>query len=177
MQIEHRSLELRSELTGRKLAGYAAVFNTRADIGPYWEQFRPTAFDAALSRQDVDVRAFSDHDPGKLLGRQSAGTLRLSTDSTGLHFELDLPDTTVGRDVRTLVERGDLTGVSIGFVAGQEEWSDYGDRDLRTHIAVAKLIEISPVSIPAYAETSIALRRKPKTNIREQLVRARARTL
>lgn len=175
--IEQRAIEVRSEIKGNRITGYASTFNERADIGPYYEIIAETAFDAVLADPQTDVRAFLDHDSGKLLGRQSSGTLRLSTDSRGLHFEVNLPDTSAGRDARELISRGDLTGVSFGFQAGQESWDTYEGRDLRRHVSIARLIEISPVSIPAYQGTSVALRSKPAESIdgRTQLIRARAR--
>nr|WP_264066695.1 HK97 family phage prohead protease [Mycolicibacterium komossense] len=54
------------------------MFNERADIGPFLEVIARTAFDAVLADPATDVRAFLDHDSGKLLGRQSSSTLRLS---------------------------------------------------------------------------------------------------
>ncbi|KEF95175.1 HK97 family phage prohead protease [Mycobacterium sp. TKK-01-0059] len=176
-ELERRCIEVRSEVKGNRITGYAAVFNERADIGPYFEVLAPTAFDAVLANPATDVRAFLDHDSGKLLGRQSSGTLRLSTDTRGLHFEVDLPDTSAGRDARELINRGDMTGVSFGFKPDQETWDTYEGRDLRTHLSIARLVEISPVSLPAYSGTSVALRAKPADVItgRTQIIRARAR--
>src|SRR5688572_16918348 len=62
-----------------------------------------------------DARALFNHDPNMLLGRAGAGTLRLSTDARGLRYEIDIPDTTVGRDVATSIARGDLAGSSFAF--------------------------------------------------------------
>ena len=59
------------------------------------------------------MRALFNHERGALLGRTCSGTLRLSEDGTGLRYEIDLPDTTVGRDVAALLERGDLTGFLV----------------------------------------------------------------
>lgn len=180
MQPKHFAVELRSEITGNKLSGYGAVFNQYADMGSYLEQLQPTAFDAVLADPNSDVRSFWNHDSTMLLGRQASGTLRLSTDTHGLHFELDLPNTSYANDVRELAARGDLTGMSFGFQPGEEQWSTVGNRELRTHISVARLIEVSPVSLPAYPGTSVQLR--SLTDIpavsetrRSQLVRARAR--
>ena len=177
-------VETRSEVTGNRLVGYASVFNQYADFGSFLETLAPTAFDAALADPATDVRSYFQHDSAKLLGRQKAGTLRLSTDSTGLHFELDIPETTDGRDLRELVSRGDLTGMSFGFIAGQEDWGHTRDgRELRTHTSVSQLIEISPVSRPAYAGTSVQLRSladitnpaESRDSRTSQLIRARAR--
>lgn len=151
-------VELRSEVTGRTLTGYGAVFGQYADLGHYLERLDPKAFDKALSDPASDVRSFWNHDSTMLLGRQSSGTLRLSTDSHGLHFELNLPNTSYANDVRELAARGDLTGMSFGFVPGEEEPSWVGNRQVRTHLSVARLIEVSPVSIPAYPGTSVQLR-------------------
>ncbi len=158
MSQSRLSVEIRSEITGNKLTGLAAVFGSYADIGTYLETLAPSAFDAVLADPATDVRAYYQHDSAMLLGRQSSGTLRLSADTHGLAFELDLPNTTYANDLRELASRGDLTGMSFGFIAGQEEWGTVGNRDVRTHVSVARLIEISPVSLPAYADTSVQLR-------------------
>lgn len=178
--------ELRAEMDGNRLVGHAAVFGQHARLAGGWEQLAPTAFDQALGSPETDVRALLNHDPTLLLGRQSAGTLNLSTDEEGLRFELDLPDTSYARDLRELVRRGDLTGASFGFVPGEDDLSRAPDgRQLRTHTSVAKLIDVSPVTFPAYDGAHVALRcvrwdgsspHSPKGS-REQLIRARARLL
>lgn len=157
--IQLRSIELRSEITPNGvLTGYASIYGAYADLGAFVETFASGSFDKTLADRNTDVRSFWNHDSGKLLGRQSNGTLRIGSDSTGLEFEVDLPNTTDGNDVRKLAERGDIGGVSIGFRADGQKWGRLGSRELRTHTSVAALIEISPCSIPAYSATSVQLR-------------------
>ncbi len=176
--IQPRYIEMRSEVTGSTLTGYASVYGTYADLGSYVETFAPGSFDAALGG-DADVRSFWNHDSGMLLGRQSTGTLKVWTDTTGLGFEVSLPNTSAGNDVRELAERGDIGGVSIGFRPGEEDHTGrVGNRALRTHTSVARLIEISPCSIPAYSSTSVHLRSlehitQPAIDGRTQLFLAR----
>jgi hypothetical protein len=84
---------------GRKLTGYAARFNAETDLGEFIEVIRPGAFTRTLAAATAgNIRAIYEHDGKSLLGRLGAGTLRLSEDSEGLAFELDLPDTNLGRD-------------------------------------------------------------------------------
>jgi HK97 family phage prohead protease len=151
-------VECRSEVKGDTLTGYASTFGTYADLGQYVETFARSAFDATLANPASDVRSFYQHDSAMLLGRQSSGTLKLWTDSTGLGYELSLPKTSYAADVRELASRGDLGGMSIGFIPDSEEWGRLGNRELRTHLSVARLVEISPVSIPAYDSTTAQLR-------------------
>lgn len=158
MTASHLYVECRSEVTGNTLTGIASAFGTYADLGSYIETFAPTAFDKVLGDPATDVRAFYQHDSAMLLGRQSSGTLKLWTDPTGLRYELDLPNTSYANDIRELAARGDLSGVSIGFRPDQQSWSKLGNRDLRTHTSVGALIEISPVSVPAYGSTTAQLR-------------------
>lgn len=150
--LERRAfIELRA--AGRRLEGYAATFDTEADLGGFRERIAPGAFRAALSG---DVLALLDHDAGKVLGRTRSGTLRLSEDSRGLSFSLDLPDTQAGRDAIALAERGDLGGMSFGF--NVPEGGDTWEGRTRTLRSIA-LKEISVVSAwPAYEGTEIALR-------------------
>lgn len=150
-RIEHRA-------TGDKMTitGYAAVFGEAADIdGFFREVIARGAF--AKSLQTADVRAFFGHDHNRVLGRSSAGTLRLSEDARGLAIEIDLPDTTDGRDLRALIERGDITGMSFGFRAVRQEWDETTNPPTRTLLEV-DLFEVSPISVPAYEGTSLALR-------------------
>lgn len=163
-EILTRSAELRSEVTGNTLTGYGQVWGTYADLTRYVETFAPNAFDASLADPASDVRSFWNHQSGLLLGRQSAGTLRVWTDSTGLGFEVSLPRTSAGNDVRELAERGDIGGVSVGFRPGTESWSTLGGRELRTHDTVT-LIEISPCSIPAYGDTDTTVQLRSLADI------------
>jgi HK97 family phage prohead protease len=171
-------VECRSEVTGDTLTGYASTFGSYADLGSYVETFASTAFDATLANPVTDVRSFYQHDSKMLLGRQSSGTLKLWTDSTGLGYEVKLPNTSYANDVRALAERGDIGGMSIGFRPDQETWGRIGNRELRTHVSVKTLVEISPVSIPAYDSTTAQLRSLDCITVEprhSQIARARAR--
>lgn len=170
---------LRTSLKGRHLEGHASVFGQVADIGPHYEQIGPNAFRSALSSPDADVRALFNHDPNLLLARQSSGTLKLGVDSEGLLFRLELPNTTAGNDVLELAERGDLNGASFAFVPGTVERSMFNGKRMLTHTEVRMLIDVSPVTFPAYTEASVTLRSRGLYDLteskRSQLIRARAR--
>lgn len=158
MSRETRSLTLPLEVradTGRTIAGYAAVFNSAADIAGFFrEVIAPGAFAEAVSG---DVRALVDHDTGRVIGRTTAGTLRLAEDDKGLAVEIDLPDTGDGRDLGELIKRGDVSGMSFGFEVTKQTWDETGEIPLRT-IQAVKLFEVSVVAFPAYDDTTIALR-------------------
>lgn len=173
-------VELRAEVAGDKLAGHAAVFDSLAQVRGGWEELSRTAFDQSLRRGD-DVRALVNHNPALLLGRTAAGTLRLSTDSTGLQFEVDLPKTSYADDLRELVARGDLTGASFGFTEGTYDRGTGPDgRQLRTHTSIGRLLDVSAVTYPAYEDTEVQLRHRDfirtdwRRHNRERLLRARA---
>tara|TARA_R110000782_G_scaffold167129_9_gene259358 strand:+ start:90783 stop:91382 length:600 start_codon:yes stop_codon:yes gene_type:complete len=158
MQPERRMMrraDLAASDDGQTVKGYAAVFNSDADIGGYWiERIAPGAFSASL---DGDVRALVDHDSGRVVGRTDAGTLRLNEDERGLACEIDLPDTNDGRDMAVLIKRGDITGMSFGFIVTKQEWDETVDPPVRT-IQAVDLHEVSIVAFPAYQDTEIALR-------------------
>ena len=180
--MERREYRADTTVEGNRLVGHASVFNQEARIKDFWEQVDPAAFDRAL-REDQDVVCLANHD-GLPLGRRSAGTLRLGTDTNGLTQETDLPDTTLGRDVRELVRRGDLRSMSFGFVVTDEDWSVREDGSQLRTIRDLDLFDVSVVTFPAYAGTDLALRfdesRRPKIHpapitARDQVVRIRAR--
>ena len=142
--------------SGRTLTGYVATFGVEARIGGFTESIAPGAFTATLA-SGRDILALRDHQPDALLGRTSSGTLTLAEDAKGLRFDLKLPDTQPGRDLVALAERGDLGGMSFGFVATDEVWR--GDtRELRA----VELHEVSVVQAwPAYEQTTVSVRNRP----------------
>ena len=160
MTLEKRALAAPPELRaadGVKVArGYAALFNTRTQIGDWFiEELAEGAFSETL--KSADVRALVNHDTGRVIGRSTAGTLRLNEDKRGLFVEIDLPDTSDGRDLAVQLERGDISGMSFGFRVTKETWDETGEMPVRT-IHAAELFEVSAVAFPAYEDTEIALR-------------------
>jgi HK97 family phage prohead protease len=151
---------------GKMLTGYAAVFHREGDSGTEYrlgpdivERIAPTAFNRALQEKH-DARALFNHDPNMLLGRAGAGTLRLSVDARGLRYEIDIPDTTVGKDVATSIARGDLAGSSFAFSIngkGGQRFEKGKDVDIR-HILDVDLFDVGPVTYPAYEGTTTGLR-------------------
>lgn len=148
------AIELRAT-GGRKLAGYAAVFGVSAQIGGFTETIRPGAFRASLLRPGRDTLALLDHDMAKVIGREANGSLRLAEDSRGLHFEIELPNTTTGNDALAMVESRLCGGCSFGFRTIEDAWPAADRRELRA----VDLIEVSLVSsYPAYSQTEVSAR-------------------
>lgn len=134
-----------------RVSGLAIPWDTlSADRGGYRDRF---ARDSV--RIGSDVVALLSHDPSIVLGRTSAGTLALEAREDGVYFSLEVPDTQAGRDLLTLLRRGDLGQCSFAAVLEREDW-DY-DRNLgapvRTVLA-AELLEVSVVPLPAFANTT-----------------------
>lgn len=153
--ITNLSTRAASEGESNVIEGYAAVFNSRTTIGEDWwtEEIAPGAFSDAING---DVRALFNHDWNNVLGRTKAGTLRLYEDERGLKFEVDLPNTSVARDLVESINRGDINQCSFGFVPVEEEW-DYSVEPAHRTIKKVELFEVSVVSIPAYEDTEVSL--------------------
>jgi len=159
VKLETRfSSEIRMELSGKKIVGYAAKFapNRSQDLGGFIEQIDPKAFTRSL-KAGADVRALIDHNPSLILGRTLSGTLQLSTDSTGLLVEITPPDTSYSRDLMVSLERGDVTQMSFAFITKEDSWDKEESLNIRTLLDV-DLHDVSAVTYPAYLNTEIGLR-------------------
>ena len=149
---------------GMTFGGYAWRYNSPSlPLGHgFIERIAPGAFTRSLKSR-VDIRAYVNHDDTLLLGSRRAGTLRIEDRADGGYVEIDLPDTTWGRDIRTLIERGDIGargngGMSFGFATVKDEWNEDGTE--RTLLA-AKLFEVSIVTATsAYMSTTAQMVRK-----------------
>lgn len=154
--MERRALDSAVVSKGRTLYGYAARFNEPTQLGGFSEIIKPGAFKRSLaSDAGPKIRAIYEHDSRSLLGRMGSGSLRLYEDAQGLAFEIDLPDTQLGRDLPVLVERGDVAGCSFGFIAQGESW----EGETR-HLTDVDLFEITITADPAYDTTTVQVRGK-----------------
>ena len=158
-RITSNDFELRADPQGNGMSftGYAAVFNSPSEPLPFTERIAPGAFARSLKSKN-NVRMYMNHDSNMLLATTRAKTLRLSEDSKGLLVDASLPDTTIGRDLSVLMQRGDVNSMSFGFTvpSGGDMWSDDGQsRELRQ----IKLFEVSVVTgFPAYTATTATVR-------------------
>lgn len=173
-------IEIRSENGVNTLFGHAAVFNSRSlDLGGFTEFIKPGAFKRALSEKQ-NVVALFNHDSNMVLGRSTAGTLRMAEDDKGLRFEIDLPNTQLGKDLTESVRRGDITGCSFAFRTVKQEWRDVGGKTERDLLDV-DLFDVGPVTYPAYPATDAAVRsmdewkREQKPASLKRITRARLR--
>ena len=146
---------------GKKLTGYAAIFNSEADLGGFVEVVRNGAFRKSLEG-GTNIRALYHQQGDALLGTTRGGTLKFKEDANGLAFELALPDTTHGRDLAILVDRGDVAGCSFGFRVrdGGDRWEQRGGQLVRELLDV-DLVEITLTADPAYQDTTVAMRSRP----------------
>lgn len=157
--------EVRSKPTGGLVVeGHGAVFNRLSrNLGGFVERVDPGAFKKTLA-DNPDTRAYFNHDPSMILGRTRSGTLRLSVDSVGLAYEIDMPDTSYARDLMVSMERGDVSQSSFAFyvVRGGDEWDQTEDgMPLRTLRAVSIHDgDVSPVTTPAYPDADSGLRER-----------------
>ena len=149
-------VELRAGAEKRTFGGYAAKFNRPSkNLGGFVEQIDARFFNKSAGDGWPDVIARYNHDDNMLLGTTAARTLRLSVDGTGLLYDVDPPQ--ARQDVFELVERGDVSKSSFAFVTYEDDWA-MSDQDFPMRTLVSgKLIDVAPVNIPAYDDTSVGL--------------------
>ena len=100
---------------------------------------------------------FLNHNNDQVLATSRNFTLSLTEDDRGLLVEAELPDTSYGRDLSVLIQRGDVHSMSFGFSVpsgGESRSADGQSRRLNEVI----LHEVSVVTFPAYPQTSASVR-------------------
>ena len=153
------------------ISGYAAMFDDVTDLGYFNERIARGAFDGVM---EDDVRLLINH-AGVPLARTTNGTLDLEVDDNGLRYTARLADTTEGRDLYKLIKRGDISQSSFAFTIEDEEWDR--KQNLRTIKRMGSLLDVSPVTYPAYPTTTVAARMAaaqpdPGDEVAEEIVEA-----
>lgn len=147
-------VELREADDGKRRIYQRAVpyGELSVDLGGWREVIVAGAFPI-----DGDIRALWQHESAMVLGRTIAGTLELREEESGIYAESTPPDTGWARDALISIERGDVTGSSFGFYVDEDEWI-LTEREVIRRVKRGRLIEVSPVTFPAYPTTSTSVR-------------------
>lgn len=145
------------------IQGYAAVFDSPGDAFYWTEVLDPHCFDAVIA-SNPDVRALFNHNPDYVLGRTTAGTLSLAIDARGLSYVVNPPDTQLANDLIVSMRRKDVTGSSFGFVVSRDQWTDNPDGTVtRRILEINQLLDVSPVTYPAYDAANSTVRSLPES--------------
>jgi HK97 family phage prohead protease len=166
---EFRSASLvDAEVQGMNFRGYAAVFDSPwnkalIDAMGYVETVARGAFRKALGAVkagDYNVPLTWQHDRNSVLATTRSGNLTLREDGKGLLVEARLPETTLGRDVREMIERGDVRGMSYGIesLPSDSKLSKQNGVMHRSIANVRRLLDTTLTWEPSYDETTVELR-------------------
>lgn len=133
------------------LTGYALVWNVlSSDRGGYFVRLLPGSA-TFLS----PTFALFNHDYGAPLARNDDGTLRITSDDYGVKVEIDVPNTTLGRDLQTLIARQTIRGMSFAMVPGGDSETSTEDGQEIITFSKFEADEVTITAIPAFDETSI----------------------
>jgi HK97 family phage prohead protease len=149
-EIRTNQIELRAEGDGMTFTGYAALFNQPSLPLPFTEYVRPGAFKRSLQSRNRMMLLWN-HDTSNPLASTRNGSLQLVEDDRGLKVTATLPDTTLGRDLATLIRTQVIDSMSFGFSVRKDSWSQDGQT---RYLDDVTLFEVSVVSTPAYEQTS-----------------------
>lgn len=158
--------ETREDENGQPMiSGYFSVFNSNYEIGPGMsESVAPGAFLSSLSG---DVRALTNHDSTLVLGRTTAGTLKLREDETGLWGDVIInPKDSDAMNTYERVKRGDVSQCSFGFQITKEDTEVRDDGSVHWTIRDVDLHEVSVCTFPAYEATNVQARSVQRAEIR-----------
>lgn len=145
------------------LSGRPIVYGSKTDLGWYDEIIEAGALDQTDLR---DVRFLVNHNTDMIPLARSRNnndnsTMQMTIDDDGMGIRVDL-DTDNNADAKSLysaVGRGDITGMSFMFTVDKDSWDDLESAHPTRHIrSIGRVFEVSAVTFPAYAATSIQAR-------------------
>lgn len=177
------AVESRSEDDGNErqwIVGYAAKFGVPSlELdGSFIERIDPAAFGIVSERRGrkkpLETRALWNHDANFPLARYPE-TLKLSVDDVGLRYEFPVPDTTYGRDIASNIAAGIVKGSSFSFTvpSGGDSWSVEDGRSIRTITRVDSLLDVGPVTFPAYPDADVKVAQRSYDAFRQEQKRHR----
>lgn len=164
MKKEKRLMELRaiedvSVNDEMIVEGYAITLNTPTimyeyDGNKYYEVIAPNALDET-DLKDVPFK-YNHSDNVMIMARTRNKTLQLTKDDKGLYIRASIAPTGSGKDLYTLIKRGDIDKMSFAFTVEEDSYNS--ESRTRTILKIKKLYDVAAVDTPAYDTTSISAR-------------------
>ena len=156
-----RGTVTRAAADSRRVEGVAVVFESWSeDLGGFREKIARGALDGVIARSDIFALLDHRRDRG-ILGRSKRGdqvSLQLEVREDGLHYSFEAPETALGDELLSCLERGEIDGSSFAFTVLEDQWERVGDEYQRTITKIDELYDVSPVYSPAYSQTTCDLR-------------------
>ena len=157
----------------RTIVGTAIVFNAESEVLDDWgERFREVILPEActmefLNSQDIKMNMLHERELTIARANRGQGTLRLSVDEQGVHFEFEAPKCDLGDRCLEMVRRGDYSGCSFEFWPEEydKEVNEAPNGDVDVKITHRKFRAITALTIgmdPAYTQTSVNAREMAK---------------
>ncbi|MDD3173589.1 MAG: HK97 family phage prohead protease [Herbinix sp.] len=155
--------DLQANETGNTVEGHAAVFGNTYDM--YW--YTETVARGAFDKTDLTDVLFSvNHDLKSIplahsRNNNAKSTLQLQVDDVGLATRsvLDIENNSNAKALYGSIQRGDINAMSFIFTVRNDEWTGLDtDKPNRTITDIAKVYEVSAVSMPANPDTDINAR-------------------
>lgn len=157
----------------RTIVGTAIVFNAESEVLDDWgERFREVILPEActmefLNSQDIKMNMLHERELTIARANRGQGTLQLSVDEQGVHFEFEAPKCDLGDRCLEMVRRGDYSGCSFEFWPEEydKEVTEAPNGDVDVKITHRKFRAITALTIgmdPAYTQTSVNAREMAK---------------
>jgi len=144
--------------TEQYVEGYAATFDTPYIIYEDWDgnKYYETIARGALDKTDMSDVIMQYNHEGKVLARNSNGTLGVEIDGKGLFVFADLSKSRAAKDMYEEISAQLINKMSWAFTVTVDSY----DKKTRTRtiMEVKKMYDVSAVSYPANTDTDISAR-------------------
>lgn len=164
-QVQLETRELGDGKTADYITGYGIVFNkwsstlmmqrSNGSIVEFVEKIEPRAIEGVNLDNIVSM---VDHEI--TLGKRKFGTMDIAIDDNGVKYSTRIPNTTAGNDARENITIGNLEGSSFqfGLAKDGDVWDLTKTPYQRTITKFSSVVEMGPVTRPAYPDTTAAMR-------------------
>ena len=166
--MEIRSVETSFDSKDNVIEGYAIKFNTVSEI--LYDKEKRRFFKEIIDKEAItqelidnsDIKFLFNHDKERLLARRNKGqgSLNVEVRDEGVYFSFEIPNTSIGNDLKEMIRRNEVTTCSFAFLDGDSiEW-DFSNREIptRTVKSIRGLFDLSAVFDAAYSQTEISCR-------------------
>ena len=173
---KYRAQVVNGDKKSRTIRGTGIIFNQKSkiiteyisdknEVRTFYEIIDPAAADVVLNTR-FDVVMDVNHSFEQILGRIAAGTLSLTKDNVGVHYEFDCLPTERGEDVLQNVRAGNYYESSFAFVVAEDKWEQDAETGMytRTILRIETLYDMAICTYRgAYNDTNIEADCEKKT--------------